>query len=65
MLSYSDIGGEKMKSSDYNQYLSAIKQANSEADKEALKRIQKQLIVEYGLKDDDVNRLLKQFRYTV
>ena len=54
-----------MKSSDYNKYLSAIKQANSEADKDALRRIQKQLIAEYGLKDDDVNRLLKQFRYTV
>ena len=54
-----------MNSSDYNRYLSAIKQANTDNDKEALKRIQKQLIAEYGLKDNDVERLLKYFRYTV
>ena len=52
-------------SSDYNKYLAAIKQANDDADKEALRRIQKQLIAEYGLRDDDVNRLIKQFRYNV
>jgi len=55
----------KMSSSDYNKYLSAIKQANSDADKEALSRIQKQLIANYGLNDDDVSQLIKQFRYNV
>jgi hypothetical protein len=54
-----------MSGSDYNKYLSAIKKANDDSDKEALKRIQKQLIADYGLKDDDVNRLIKQFRYNV
>jgi hypothetical protein len=54
-----------MNSNDYNKYLAAIKQANDDADKETLKKIQKQLIADYGLKDNDVDRLLKYFRYTV
>ena len=54
-----------MRSSDYNKYLSAIQAANDSEDKEALRQIQKQLIAKYGLDNDDVNWLLKQFRYYV
>ena len=54
-----------MNSSDYNKYLAVIKQANSDADKDALARIQKQLIANYGLNDEDVKYLIKQFRYNV
>ena len=54
-----------MNSNDYNKYLSAIKQANDDSDKEALRRIQKQLIANYGLNDDDVEKLIKRFRYNV
>jgi len=54
-----------MSSSDYSKYKSAVQQANSEGDKDALKRIQKQLIAEYGLGDKDVDYLLKMFRYSV
>ena len=54
-----------MNSSDYNKYLSAIKQANDDSDKESLRRIQKQLIADYGPNDNDVSRLLKYFRYNV
>jgi len=54
-----------MNSSDYNRYLSVIKTANDTEDKEALRNIQKQLVSEYGLSDNDVNRLLNEFRYKV
>ena len=55
----------KMPSSDYNKYLSAIKAANDSEDREALRQIQKQLISQYGPGDDDVEYLLRQFRYNV
>ena len=54
-----------MPSSDYNRYLAAIKAANDSADKEALRQIQKQLIANYGLADNDVDYLIRQFRYNV
>ena len=54
-----------MNSSDYNKFLSAIKAANASADKVALAQIQKQLVAHYGLSDNDVNYLLKQFKYRV
>lgn len=54
-----------MPASDYNRYLSAIKAANDSADKEALRQIQKQLIAKYGPGDDDVDYLLRRFRYNV
>ena len=54
-----------MPSQDFNKYLSAIKQANDDVDKEALSRIQKQLIANYGLGDDNVGQLIKRFRYNV
>lgn len=54
-----------MNSSDYNKYLAAIKAANDRADKESLGQIQKQLIANYGLSDNDVCYLINQFRYHV
>lgn len=54
-----------MNSGDYNRYLAAIKAANDSADKEALRQIQKQLIANYGLKDNDVDYLIRQFRYNI
>lgn len=55
----------KMTSLEYERYKSAILAANDTEDKEALRQIQKQLIANYGLDNDDVQRLLKLFRYHV
>ena len=55
----------RMSNDDYKKYLSAIKQANDDVDKDALRRIQKQLIANYGLNNEDVLKLLKKFKYTV
>lgn len=54
-----------MNSSDYNNYLAAIKAANDTADRDALRQIQKQLIANYGLQDNDVDYLIRQFRYHI
>ncbi len=54
-----------MPAGDYNRYLAAIKAANDAADKEALRQIQKQLIAEYGASNDDVDYLIRQFRYNI
>lgn len=54
-----------MKLSDYTKYKSAILAANDSKDREALRQIQKQLIAECGLNNDDVRYLIKLFRYTV
>ena len=54
-----------MSSNDYNRYLTAIKAANDTADKEALRQIQKDMIKNYGLADNDVDYLLRQFRYNI
>jgi len=54
-----------MSSSDYNNYLSAIKSANDAQDKNTLARIKSRLIAEYGLNNDDVYHLLNSFRYNV
>ena len=54
-----------MLSSDYNRYLAAIKVANDTADKEALRQIQKEMIKNYGLADNDVDYLIRQFRYNI
>jgi len=54
-----------MQSSDYNRYLAAIKAANDRADREALRQIQKDMIAHYGLGDNDVDYLIRQFRYNV
>lgn len=54
-----------MQSGDYNRYLAAIKVANDVADREALRQIQKDMIKNYGLADNDVDYLLRQFRYNI
>ena len=57
-----------MNSSDYNKYLAAIKAANDcDADraKELLRQIQADMIARYGLSDNDVDYLIRQFRYTI
>lgn len=54
-----------MQSSNYNRYLAAIKAANDAADKEALRQIQKDMIKNYGLADNDVDYLIRQFRYNI
>lgn len=58
-----------MDSSSYNKYLSAIKTANDMSDKdrgkEILRNIQAEMISRYGLTDDDVEYLIKKFRYNI
>lgn len=54
-----------MNSTDYNRFLAAIKAANDSADKQALAQIQKKLIAEYPSNDNDVDYLIRQFRYHV
>lgn len=54
-----------MPSADYNRYLAAIKTANDSGNKEALRRIRDALLSEYGPLDNDVDYLLRQFRYHV
>lgn len=50
-----------MPSSDYNKYLAAIKAANDMENKELLRQIKNELIANYGLMDDDVDYLLRQY----
>ena len=57
-----------MNSSDYNKYLEAIKAANDcEASRarELLRQIQADMIARYGANDNDVNYLIRQFRYHI
>lgn len=54
-----------MTSKEYELYKSAILAANDTEDKESLRQIQKQLIANYGLDNEDVQQLLKYFRYSV
>ncbi len=58
-----------MDSSSYNRYLSAIKTANDMTDKDRakdiLRNIQAEMISNYGLSDNDVDYLIRQFRYYV
>ncbi|MDE6127703.1 MAG: hypothetical protein K2G16_00730 [Lachnospiraceae bacterium] len=54
-----------MKASEYNRYLEAIKVANDAKDKTVLGQIQARLLADYGMKDPDVERLIKKFRYNV
>lgn len=56
---------EKMTTSDYYKYKSAIQTANDTDNKEALRQIQMQLIARYGLDNDDVRQLLRYFKYSV
>ena len=55
----------KMTMREYDAYKSAILAANDTQDKEALRQIQKQLIANYGLDNNDVRYLIKLFRYSV
>lgn len=56
-----------MDASTYNKYLSVIKTANDMSDKDRakdiLRKIQAEMISEYGMSDNDVTYLIKQFRY--
>lgn len=54
-----------MPSSEYNQFLAAIKAANDTGDREVLRKIQMQLISKYGPDDNDAHYLINQFRYNV
>lgn len=54
-----------MPSADYNRYLAAIKTANDLQDKDLLRRIKAELIKNYGIMDNDVDYLIRQFRYNV
>lgn len=55
-----------MKSADYNRYLALIKQMNdAKAEKEAYKSVYNQLMVNFGLQDDDVQQLIKKFRFSL
>lgn len=58
-----------MPSGDYNKYLAAIKAANSFSDKDEAKKqlraIYQDMVKRFGLMDDDVEYLVKQFRYYI
>ena len=57
-----------MNSSAYNKYLAAIKAANDcEASRarDLLRKIQADMIAEFGLSDNDVDYLIRQFRYNI
>ena len=57
-----------MRSNDYNKYLAAIKAANdcvASRASELLRQIQADMIACYGMGDNDVDYLLRQFRYHV
>lgn len=54
-----------MPSNDYNRYLAAIKAANDAENREALRKIRDALYAEYGPLDDDVDYLIRQFRYNI
>lgn len=57
-----------MDSSAYNRYLAAIKAANDcEAPRarELLRNIQADMIANYGSSDNDVDYLIRQFRYNI
>lgn len=56
---------QNMSSQDYNRYLAAIKVANDMADRDALRQIQRDMITRFGLEDNDVDYLIRQFRYHV
>lgn len=55
----------KMTTKEYDLYKTAILAANDTKDKEALRQILKQLIANYGLDNNDVQYLIKLFRYNV
>ena len=54
-----------MNSSDYNMFLAMIKQANDRADRDALIAIRLDMAKQYGTSDNEVQYLLRQFKYNV
>jgi len=55
-----------MNSSDYNKYLALIKQLNNaSAEKDAYKSLYNQLVSSFGFQDSDVQRLIKNFRFSL
>ena len=57
-----------MKAVDYNRYLAAIKAANDcepSRARDLLRKIQADMIAEYGISDNDVDYLIRQFRYNI
>lgn len=58
-----------MDAKNYDRYLSVIKTANDMSDKdrakEILRNVQAEMISQYGLNDNDVEYLIKKFRYNV
>ena len=56
---------QRMTTSEFFRYKSAILAANDTNDRESLRQIQKQLIARYGIDHPDVKDLLRYFKYTV
>lgn len=57
-----------MNSRDYNRYLAAINAANDCEEsrcRELLRQIQSDMIANWGLRDDDVDYLIRKFRVHV
>ena len=58
-----------MDATSYNRYLAAIKAANDMRDydraRDTLRKIQADMIANYGLADNDVDYLIRQFRYHI
>ncbi len=58
-----------MDSTNYNRYLAAIKAANDMSDynrsRDTLRMIQADMIARFGLGDNDVDYLLRQFRHNI
>ena len=57
-----------MRAVDYNRYLAAIKAANDcepSRARDLLRKIQADMIAEYGVSDNDVDYLIRQFRYNI
>lgn len=58
-----------MDAASYNKYLSRIKFANDLSDKdsakELLRKIQEEMIINFGFNDSDVEYLIKKFRYYI
>ncbi len=58
-----------MDSRNYNRFLEAIKAANGMSDpdraRDLLRKIQAEMIANYGISDNDVDYLIRQFRYHI
>ena len=58
-------GATLMDANNYHRYRDAIDYANDHADRDALRRIQADMIARYGLGDKDVQYLISRFRYHI